>query len=143
VSDTPKAYVAGYFLHKDKVREVQNALREQGWDISFDWTNEDASGKTGADLKAYARECATKDLKGVWRADMLVLLHETEGGCGMWTEMGMALICNMPVVVIGGNVPVSPGLEMLRNIFYYLPLVTVVDTLGEALVETLKIMDDL
>jgi hypothetical protein len=122
-----KVYVASSFSRKDDVRAMIALLRAEGHEITYDWTDEDASGLEGDALHAALRAGAERDLKGVLAADALVVLHDDRGR-GMATEFGVALAARKVLVVVGAGVTAGE----MRNVFYYLPGVVHVDTPNEA-----------
>jgi hypothetical protein len=97
-------YVASKFENGKVVREAFAALQADGHTISHDWTVESAEGMSGEALHAYLQGCAEKDLEGVERADALLLINHANG-CGMYTELGIALASNKFIVVIDGKKP--------------------------------------
>ena len=119
-------YVASKFENSKVVKEAQKILSQDGHTISHDWTVEDATGKSGDALERYMRVCARKDLKGVEVADALLLFNHA-GGCGMFTEFGIALALRKVIVVIDAFVQGKP-----KNIFFHLPEVHHVVSLREA-----------
>ena len=115
-------YVASKFENKAAVRAAQTEVRKRGWGISFDWTGEavDVSGSKVIDWntpyqtadEAHLRESAYNDYCGVTGSSAVLILNHAHG-CGMWTEMGIAIAHGIPVYVVGP--------EIRRNIFFYLP----------------------
>lgn len=98
-----KVYVAGKFEDKENVRRVQQRLRDLGFEITHDWTPDDAS-----DLQ----KSAVEDFEGVLQADFLVVLNHTLL-YGAAVEIGIALGLGRPVYVIGPQVR--------DNVFWHLP----------------------
>jgi hypothetical protein len=88
-----RVYVASKFENKEEVRRVMEMLKDKGHRISYDWTDEDGAGKTGNDLAIYLRRCALEDRHGVLNAEALLLINYPNG-CGMFSELGMALALN-------------------------------------------------
>ena len=119
-----KIYVASKFENKDAVRAAYARLREDGHEITCDWAAEDATGLDGSALHTYLAGCAHKDLVGVQACDALVLLNH-ERGCGMFTEMGIALAGGKLVIVIDA--------DKRPNIFFHLPNVVHARDLDDAL----------
>jgi hypothetical protein len=111
-----KVYVASSFSRKPDVRAMQELLRAEGHEITYDWTPEDASGLEGDDLFFALRGGAERDLAGVLAADALIVLHDDRGR-GMATEFGAALAAGKLVIVVGARVTTGE----MRNVFYYLP----------------------
>lgn len=102
-----RVYVAGKFENKENVRAVMELLVINGHTITHDWTHEDPAGLEGVELAKYLRGCAEKDLAGVLKADVLVVLPEDPGTgrptVGRWLEVGAALASDVPVVIVGDS----------------------------------------
>jgi hypothetical protein len=122
-----KVYVASSFSRKDDVRAMQELLRAEGHEITYDWTPEDASGLAGVDLYEALLGGAERDYAGVRDAEVLVVLHDDRGR-GMATEFGIAIGLDKPIVVVGARVAQGE----MRNVFYYLTGVIHADTPNEA-----------
>ena len=118
-------YVASKFENGKVVREAYAALQADGHTITHDWTVESAEGMTGEALHAYLQGCAEKDLEGVEKCDALLLINHANG-CGMYTELGIALAHDKFIVVIDGKHPP-------HNIFFNLAHVHHAKDLGDAL----------
>lgn len=97
-------YVASKFENTKVVKSAYAALRESGHTITHDWTEESAEGLTGEALHVYLEECAKKDMEGVQKCDALLLINHPNG-CGMYTELGIALALDKFIVVIDGKNP--------------------------------------
>lgn len=106
-----KIYVAGKFEEAERVRMVHQRLRDNGFQITHDWTTEDASIYKGEALAEYKHWCATNDLKGVLDADAVLVLNHDKlfGGAA---EMGIAIGRGIKVFVV------EP--EIQENIFFHL-----------------------
>jgi NTP pyrophosphatase (non-canonical NTP hydrolase) len=116
-------YVASKFENQTKVRAAYATLRAKGHTITHDWTQESDAGLGGDARRAYHRQCAEADLKGVLDADGLLLLdHPNTHGADI--EVGVALGKGIPVVVVGC---------VRHTIFYTLPNVKLVDTIDVAI----------
>lgn len=112
-----RIYVAAPFQEYQLVREVQNALRGWGHEITQDWT-QGAEGKPREQESAMSPGdkwlAAWRNKRGVRTADALVLLaSEKHKGTGVWVELGMALAYDIPVAVMG-------PMAMDRTIFLHL-----------------------
>ncbi len=91
-----RIYVAGKFEDVDRVRAVQEVLREAGHTITLDWTRDD-DGFTA--VQAY------RDLLAVQKAEILVFVaYEKLQFKGAYVEMGAALILGKPVYVLGDGI---------------------------------------
>jgi hypothetical protein len=117
-------YVAGRTTELDKVREVQDVIKQLGGTISHDWTRaapEDAlrGGGAGAAYNAVPhaqkQKFAEDDLLGVRNASLVVAVCGP-GWVGTLIEIGFALAHNTPVWLIG-----APERE---SVFYHLVEVT-------------------
>jgi hypothetical protein len=122
-----KIYVASKFENTKRVKELYSLLQVAGHEITHDWTGENAEGMTSKRRYDYLRSCAEKDFYGVLRADAIVLINH-ERGCGMFTELGIALASNKIVIVVDGFHDDKP-----LNIFFHLAQVKHVDDLEEVL----------
>ena len=91
-----KFYCAGKFEERKQVRELQEALKEKGHEISHDWTACEVSDV------GYPAKHAIEDIWGIANCDCYVgifikpLRYE-----GTLIEMGAALIKGKKVYVIG------------------------------------------
>jgi len=95
-----KVYVAAKFEEKDRVRLIYKRCRENGLEVTCDWTVEDDTGMVGEERRAYHQKCAQADLDGVRNCDVLILLPH-EHGKGMYFEMGAAIALGKRVIVVG------------------------------------------
>ncbi len=120
-----RIYVAGRFEEKASVKVIQNMLREAGHTITFDWTNEDSSGKSGKARIDYLKLQALSDELGVQACDVFVLLHD-DNCRGGFIELGMALAYEKIVIVICGRNRPHPV------IFYHDPSIHHFDTIESA-----------
>jgi hypothetical protein len=87
-----KIYVASKYEEKERVREVQEQLRQAGHTITYDWTNNEQ----------ITTQQAENDFWGVVEAEALVLIAEKDlHYCGALVEFGIALGRGIPVYVLG------------------------------------------
>lgn len=121
-----KFYIASRFGNKDRVREVYEALRAKGHEITTDWTVHTAIKPYGNNVDL-AKEYAMEEVSGVGDCDVFILLGD-EGGTGMYIEMGMALSRatkeGTPKIYIVGE-------HNERSHFFFHPTVTRKDNLEE------------
>lgn len=111
-----KVYVAGNpKLSKRKIREFMRRLEASGHIISYDWLKH-----WNADLTR--QQAALLDQSGVKTADCFVLF-DAESGFAMYTELGMALAYDKPVIVIK---------PCYKQLFFSHPNVRFVSNSGEA-----------
>jgi nucleoside 2-deoxyribosyltransferase len=85
-----------FFLstRKDRSAEANSlsaALKDRGWERTFEWKDEDGEG-----TESHAA-IAVAELKGVRDADVLVVL--LPGGYGTHVEIGAALALGKPIVL--------------------------------------------
>ena len=134
-----RIYVAGKWEEKEHVREIQNTLRKAGHSITHDWTALDLAHEAPAghiDAKEIypGKWYYTEELRGQAKADLLGVVDaevfvavcvKDYRYAGTFTEMGMALVYDIPVFIIGKYAN--------YNIFTYLPSVTVVDSVKEVI----------
>ena len=122
-----KIFVSGKIGQDSDVRAVMAALRNQGHEITFDWTAIEHLRPYEENSRASSK-AATLEVDGVRRADLLVLLTD-DRGVGMFVELGAALALDKPVYVVSR----PPA----RTMFFFHPLVTVVSSIDELLERTL------
>lgn len=120
-----KFFVSGKIGVEGDAKEVMEALRNAGHEITFDWT-------VTEHLKPYderAEECrvaASVDCLGVMAADVLILIPH-ERGVGMFVEFGIAIACDIPIrVIVNGE---------SRTLFFYHPQVKRVSGVQEIIEE--------
>lgn len=126
-----RVYVAGRITELDKVREVQDGLRERGHEITHDWARavpETAlrAGGVGAAYLAVPDidklRYAVDNLSGVLRAEIVIAVCGL-GWVGTYIEIGAAMGRGTPVVIIG-----TPERE---SVFWHLSLVQRIDNLSD------------
>lgn len=120
----PEVYVAAKFEEKERVQAFIELLKSRGIYVTHDWTTETTEGKTGEALAHYLTACAEAAREGACRANVLVLFGHALGR-GSLVELGIAIGCGSPVIVVGK--------ELCENIFFHLPDVISVGSDAEAL----------
>jgi nucleoside 2-deoxyribosyltransferase len=91
-----KIYVAGKWEDWERVRRVQDALKERGHTITHDWTREAVS--------EHPREKAILDVRAASEADAVVAVLEQDLQYrGTYVEIGVALGKGVPVYSLGQN----------------------------------------
>ena len=115
-----RAYVAGRFGDWRVVRQVQDTLREHGYQITYDWTVH--AEPRGARINEWKNEipaevqtkAAITDLCATEDADLLVLVCEDDmvGAIGCYIELGAAAAAGKQVHVIA---------PPRNSIFWHLP----------------------
>jgi hypothetical protein len=120
-----KFFVSGKVGFEAEVQHVMNELTKNGHSITFDWTSV-------KHLKPYEKNAslsektAIKECQGIKDADVLIVLMN-EKGIGLFVEIGIALGAEIPIRVI------KP--EAMFSMFFFHPLVKVVQDLNEVLAE--------
>lgn len=117
----PRIYLAGPWVRRADVREARNVFQQSGIAVGSRWIDFDAEGQDEHNASTQQRE-ALNDWEDIHAADALVLLN-LEKSEGKAVETGMALVRGIPVIVIGQR----------SNVFHYLPQVTIVETIGDAI----------
>jgi nucleoside 2-deoxyribosyltransferase len=101
-----RVYIGSSLLNANQVKEVIAQFKSVGIDITYDWTSH---GKVTHedDLKIYGME----EYRGVVECDLFFMIHPARNGTHV--EMGIALACNKPIVMV-----LMDGIE--HKTFYYL-----------------------
>ena len=120
-----RIYVAGPWSNRDEVIEAAAFLRADGFQVRARWLDENCG-----DVATFegCQQRALMDVDDVKSADVFVLLNLGMSS-GKATELGMAHIIGLPIVVVG---PPATPFGPQGNMFYYLPGVTIVETLADA-----------
>jgi nucleoside 2-deoxyribosyltransferase len=104
-----RVYVAGRTNNVAQVRAVQRIARDEGWEITHDWTQivEEVSGSAkGADQPSARvpderkREYAEGDIYGVRNADVVIVVCSPDL-TGTLVEVGIAIERATPVWIFG------------------------------------------
>lgn len=102
-------YVAGKWQEKSAVRQVQRALKDAGFAITYDWTRQEDSWDKikGTELQEhFLKQCAMDDLFGVMNADAVVVVLVNEDkylsdSPNRYAEIGIAIGARIPVFILG------------------------------------------
>lgn len=86
-------YLATSWLNQVQGARLRDRLKAAGHTCSYDWIAMGDEGEGRLDVKAH------EEIDGVKAADVFVLL--LPGRLGAHTELGAAIACGVPVVVIG------------------------------------------
>jgi hypothetical protein len=124
-----KIYVAAQYTDKDRVRRVYEALRREGHEVTYDWTND-----VEPDLAAQL------DADGVRKCDALLLLPYKCGKGGAWFEAGLAYGLGKKVVAVCPWIPSDGILPVVFDlddfcVFLRLPGVVLVTDIFAAYAE--------
>lgn len=95
-----KVYVATKFEDKRFASFWMGLLRAAGIEITHDWSAAEQDSDAQA-TDEERTEHAMLDFQGVLDADLVWILAPKASGSGCWTEMGIALGRNIPVVLSG------------------------------------------
>lgn len=114
--------MAGSFLEKDLVREVEEKLMYRGFFITSTWINH-----AGSENPDELTEQALIDERGILLADALVVV--LPGRYSTASEIGLAIGLKKPVFLLGK--------KDFRNLFFFHPLVAAYYNLGY-LIDALK-----
>ena len=77
---------------------VRDALATQGWEITYDWTLHKSVKSTFKRFKEVdLKEIALKEIKGIFDADVVIVL--LPGGKGTHTELGMAIAKSKKIII--------------------------------------------
>ena len=120
-----KFFVSGKVGDEENVRNAIQELRNNGHQITFDWTQISHLRPYDQNV-SHSREAAIKETEGVKSADVLVLLA-CKNGVGMYVELGMAIGLNIPIRIVTK--------EESRSMFFHHPLVKKVKGLAEIIEE--------
>jgi len=91
---TRKFYIATSLQRIEDHHNVRDALREQNWEITYDWTLHGSVKKTSIER---LQEVGLKMTQGVLDADVVIVL--LPGGKGTHTELGMAIARNKKIIL--------------------------------------------
>lgn len=121
-----KVYVASSLKNADNVVTVMEKLRGLGVTITYDWTTHGLITDT-----SLLKEAGEGEKRGVEDADVLFFLHP--GRTGAHVELGIALGCKIPVVMVDG--PVEE-----QKTFYYVDGVTRFADVDSAIDYTMELL---
>lgn len=114
-------YLAGPWKRREEVRKTRDVLVKAGFNITSRWLDAPDLDQTNADSMVQE---AKHDLEDILDADIMIV-DNLEVSEGKSVEQGIALILDIPIIVIGKR----------SNVFQYMPQVTNVATVDEALKE--------
>lgn len=91
-----KYYIASRLENAESVRALKAILDGLGWIHTYDWTVHGSIRHEGAERM---QEVAEKEIDGVATADVVIVL--LPGGRGTHVEIGVALACSTPLILVG------------------------------------------
>jgi hypothetical protein len=113
-----RVYIASRMRNRSHCREVAQALTEAGHYVTARWVEEPSRSIPFTDI-------ATRDLKDVRRADVIMLIGHNGRNGGCMTEWGVALERGLRMI----HVAAEPG----ENVFTHTPGVEYFRTYVEAI----------
>ena len=111
-------YVASRFGNKEFVRKIYEILQSKGHSITADWTQH-KSIKPYDQNASMCGNYAIEDIGGVKDCDVFILVSG-EGGTGMHTELGVAILSH---ILFGKPKIYVAGEHNKNSMFYYHPSV--------------------
>jgi nucleoside 2-deoxyribosyltransferase len=124
-----KIYIASKLENFENVHALRDCLRENGHEITYDWT---LHGPVYGSGLARVREVAEAEAQGVLAADIVIVVWP--GGRGTHVEMGMAIAARKVVIFVSGDERHHTATTETCA-FYHHPSVRRAYTLPEALLE--------
>lgn len=114
-------YIASHIGERRKTREIQSRLRSLGHEITVDWTSfpgvpSDERNERPDDVA----DIAVRDLEGILRADIFILLAGVPEGRAKYAELGAAI---MSSVQIGKPYIYVLGEDPVHSVFFFHPTV--------------------
>ena len=116
-----RIYVASYIGERERAQEVQNRLRSLGHEITVDWTafpgvpSKERNARPGD-----VTDIAVRDLDGIVKAEIFILLASVPEGRAKYAELGAAIMSavqtGMPRIYVLGEDPV-------HSVFFFHPTV--------------------
>lgn len=126
-------YIAAFVGEMDRVRSIQQELRELGHEIAVDWTLYEGVAYKERDRRPeQVREIAVRDMQGVRDSDVFVLLAEPPDGRARYAELGAAI---MSAIEKGRPRIYVLGEHTRYSVFFYHPTVKRVGSLSEILAD--------
>lgn len=119
-------YVASRLANLEAVRELIKGLTDLGHNVTHDWTRYGLKRRE-SDPEHRAR-IADYQMKGVVVAGFVVVL--TPCGFNTHVELGAALACGIPVILVGTQEDRRAGRDY-DCVFHFHPFVMRVDTVAE------------
>lgn len=82
LSKMMKCYIAARTAQEELVREMYKKIRQQGHEISYDWTHTTAIMRPYAKHEDSVRAFAEEEIRGILDADIFIILSDPQGtGC--------------------------------------------------------------
>lgn len=116
-----KFYIAGRNSKRNEIKRMQNALINEGHQITVDWTD-DKFIRPYSEHKELSEKYAKLSVDGVKQCDVFLIISD-EAGMGMYVELGVAIALKKKVIVLGDK----------NSMFYFYPGIIVKDNFEEML----------
>jgi nucleoside 2-deoxyribosyltransferase len=120
-----KIYIAAPSANRAEAARAAQAFTAAGFKVVSRWTSEHKVGLKFEDPASFAalQQEAIDDIRDIVLADVFVILN-LQMSEGKATELGIAYMLGKPVILVG---------KRRINVFYFLPYVTEVETVDEAI----------
>jgi hypothetical protein len=120
-----KIFLSGRWSQREALREVRDALKPLGHEVTSRWIDKDSDDKSERErlLQPVAEQNAIDNLEDIAKSDCVVSFTQGKGGKkgGRHVEFGVAVALNKWCVLIG-----TP-----ENAFHWLPNIERYDSLEE------------
>ncbi len=130
-----KIYIATRFERREEVSKLFQILKENGHEVSGDWTTHKPIKPFFEENKELSEEYSIEDIEAVKDSDVFILLSDA-GGTGMYVELGVAILSNInlgrPKIYIVGE-------HNTRNMFFFHPSVNRKKDINDVIKEISKL----
>lgn len=120
-----KIYVAGPWIHRKDMPEIEAALNRVGHTVTHRWWEYEGESQE-TESKEFLEQCAKADVKAVRDADAVIVINTAKSE-GKAVEQGIAIALEKPIIVV------TPGEKPSSNIFHYLRTYKHVKSVQEAI----------
>ena len=99
-----KVYVAGKWQDREYIRRIHSLLKEQGHEITLDWTTHDFDSRGVIATPKELAEIAIEDVKGALEANIFIgIMLQEHYYKGLWVEFGICLSRDIPILIVGSH----------------------------------------
>ena len=92
-----KIYLAGPWVHREKVAFIASSLEGEGHTMTHPWWSYEGKGEE-FETEDFMRHCAVKDYRGVVDADVVVVYNSAKSE-GKAVEQGIAIAHEKPIIL--------------------------------------------